>query len=71
MISSKKLKQIGEGIYFTVVSDEEVEHLSKTRLAICEPCDQNKFGICQMCWCPVKTKAHSPDAKCELNKWKE
>lgn len=56
-------KFIADGMHLT--SDEEY----KSRLAICESCDQFSNDRCVKCGCYVSIKARAQVFQCPLNKW--
>lgn len=56
-----------------------IEEVSKQRLAICTPCEENsrnrkpnpegKLGHCKQCHCPLTPKSKALNHACPLGKW--
>lgn len=42
---------------------------AKARLAICEKCEYNVNGVCDICGCVLKAKASAPNEICHAGKW--
>lgn len=65
----EKFDEIKEGWKNYMFPNEKVEQIAKKRASICSDCDQNGFGVCKACGCPLAAKTRSPESKCPLNKW--
>ena len=73
----KKRKQILEGITNSVLRDEFVEDIAKTRLEICNNCEfkGNKCMVagtgpcCNVCGCSLSLKTRSLSDQCPESKW--
>lgn len=66
-----KLKYIIQGWFHLILSKfKELKYskLYKSRLDICNSCDKNKNGICDVCGCYLKAKTKS-DSLCPIGKW--
>lgn len=50
---------------FTNVKTEEYE----ARLKICETCEHNKGGVCELCGCNLSIKAQWATEECPMGKW--
>lgn len=66
-----KIKYIIQGYFHLILSKfKEIKHheLYKSRLDICNLCENNKHGMCNICGCILKAKTKS-DSKCPIDKW--
>lgn len=54
--------------FISLFKDIKNSKLYSMRLELCEKCDKNNNGICEICSCVLKAKTKS-DSKCPLNKW--
>jgi len=39
------------------------------RLSHCQPCENNKFGICKKCGCVIQGKVRFANQKCPVGLW--
>lgn len=44
---------------------------SVERKKICDGCDENKKGVCGICYCIIKAKTKVFEEYCPMNKWKD
>ncbi|KKM79072.1 hypothetical protein LCGC14_1353590 [marine sediment metagenome] len=43
--------------------------MTQERLAICNGCEWNCWGLCRKCFCVINVKIRVPNEKCPLGKW--
>jgi hypothetical protein len=48
-----------------LASEEVVQH----RLAYCDPCENNKLGICKKCGCFIQGKTRFANQRCPVGLW--
>ena len=73
-----KIGEIAEGWANLVNKKEAVERVAKTRINICNTCENHsKFhktnrldDHCFDCKCPLATKTRSLQSECPIGKWK-
>lgn len=72
----KERNKILQGIKNTVIKKNEVEHISKKRMNICDVCPSKSLdcgklikACCSECGCSLEFKTRSLESKCPLNKW--
>lgn len=72
-----KVDSILTGYYNTIIKDNVVEEIAKTRLDICNVCvNKNVLLVigdktiykCSICQCPIEPKVRSNDT-CPIKKW--
>ena len=65
-----KIGAFYEGWKNYVISDPEIEVLSKKRLDICKKCDHyTTKGRCRKCGCIMAAKTRSKRTKCPIKLW--
>lgn len=67
------IKNIIQGwwnLLIDIISDIKYKKEFDERLEICNTCDHNKFGICDLCGCVLKAKTKAEDEACSIGKWK-
>ncbi len=69
MIFKDKYNEIKDGWKNYIFPNPEVEKIAEQRAVICASCENNKLGVCQLCFCPLKMKTKSMKSNCPANKW--
>lgn len=52
-----------------LISDIKYKKYFNARKAICDVCEDNKHGMCQLCGCFINAKTMAEDAECPVQKW--
>lgn len=51
------------------ISDLKYKEYFDKRLQICQNCEKNDKGVCDICKCVLVAKTKSEDSACPLKKW--
>ena len=52
-----------------LISDIRYKKEFDERKIICDSCEHNKLGFCELCGCLLKAKTMSEDSACPKGKW--
>ena len=69
-------KSFGESLFDTakrLIADPSFapQEIQTERLSICESCDQNSWGRCDLCGCVIDLKVKASNVRCPADKWLE
>ena len=69
MIKLKYIYQGWKNWLLDKFSDLKYKSYFDKRLQICQKCEKNDSGVCDICKCVLVAKTKSEDSACPLKKW--